>query len=273
LTIKYYYRLFITEVHYGVAVSIFGAILNEGKHVIDRIALALLKYSESKLLLTKTSEEFLSVLHVETLAIVNLESLIKLAFSFDLPETGKDNSNKMKGSGMHIIYYRPTIEGESNILSSDKFDMVWSFLPNKYKIKDAKLVFSSIKHGRNFTNFFMECEDITPTVLLIKTSTAIFGAFVTASWRRSSKAFYGTRESFVFTLEPKRTAYKWKENDLLMDSKPDYFAIGGPSQAIWVNTDFIIRSYYCQTFDSLPLFGTVQATEQNISVLEVYSFD
>lgn len=60
-------------------------------------------------------------------------------------------------------------------------------------------------------------------LILIK----IFGGFASQSWSIQSR-YYGTGESFLFTLKPKSQIYKWtKKNSFFMYSTSSFISFGG----------------------------------------------
>ena len=52
--------------------------------------------------------------------------------------------------------------------------------------------------------------------VLKDTGGAVFGAFVTDTWRRRSNAYYGNGTTFLFTLAPNYAIYPWTQTN-------DYF--------------------------------------------------
>jgi hypothetical protein len=64
--------------------------------------------------------------------------------------------------------------------------------------------------------------------LCLRSELQIFGAFVSSSWEKGNKSYYGDGETFVFSLKPTSRVYNWtKSNDLFMLTKDDVIAIGG----------------------------------------------
>lgn len=65
----------------------------------------------------------------------------------------------------------PHCDIPSEIISDEKFETLWEWLPNVCKILDPKLVFSCSKHGYSLSYLYKKCEQYEdePMIILIKT--------------------------------------------------------------------------------------------------------
>lgn len=75
-------------------------------------------------------------------------------------------------------------------------------------------------------------------MLLFNQSIKIFGAFCAGMWneRKQKKLYFGTGETFLFTLAPQKKQYKWVANkyekltgsqELFMRADSNKLVIGG----------------------------------------------
>lgn len=108
---------------------------------------------------------------------------------------------------------------------------LYKFIPPIYRIQNCKLLFSTSLHGVSLNSFYSRSEDVHPTLLVVKdTSDYIFGAFVTGEWHNDS-GFYGTGESFLWTLSPEVHVYKWtSSNDYFQFSDLSQISLGSGSK-------------------------------------------
>ncbi|XP_049879997.1 MTOR-associated protein MEAK7 isoform X2 [Pectinophora gossypiella] len=129
----------------------------------------------------------------------------------------------------------------------DLAHIVWlnSNLPRQHQHK-WRFLFSSHIHGESFSTMAGRIQDVGPSLVIIEDNAGyIFGGYASQPWTLSPN-FYGTDESFLFTLAPKMRVYpatsyndhyqymnfqtKTLPNGLMMGGQFDF---GG----IWVNAD------------------------------------
>lgn len=171
---------------------------------------------------------------------------------------------------------------------------LYKFIPPIYRIQNCKLLFSTSLHGVSLNSFYSRSEDVHPTLLVVKdTSDHIFGAFVTGDWRNNS-SFYGTGESFLWTLSPEVHVYKWtSSNDYFQFSDSTQIALGSGSKkrhehyltektpenddnhftkdhGLWIGSDFSVgTSQVCDTYFNRCL---ASSPEFRISCVELWGF-
>eukprot|EP01125_Pyxidicula_operculata_P011424 TRINITY_DN3744_c0_g2_i1.p1 TRINITY_DN3744_c0_g2~~TRINITY_DN3744_c0_g2_i1.p1 ORF type:complete len:445 (+),score=105.16 TRINITY_DN3744_c0_g2_i1:489-1823(+) len=117
---------------------------------------------------------------------------------------------------------------KSSLISPELFPKIRDSVPIRYRDYNWECLFSTSKDGISFTTFFSQLEDKSPTVIVIEdTDGYIFGGFATEPWE-VKEGFYGTGESFVFTLKPKFSKYKWTQaNDFFMRATKEGIGMGG----------------------------------------------
>ncbi|XP_048584655.1 TBC1 domain family member 24 isoform X3 [Nematostella vectensis] len=156
----------------------------------------------------------------------------------------------------------------TDMLTDKQWERLANWLPDRARIKRPVCVFTTEKYGYSLRTFYQRCQEEEETILLIKTTTGdIFGAFCTSPWLERLEGpkdltYFGTGESFVFTLSPEATKYDWSGIEQNQESK-DYFMAGndnclliggGGENSIWINGDFSHgRSGRSQTYDNEPL--------------------
>ena len=67
--------------------------------------------------------------------------------------------------------YLPHLETPSEIIGDEKFETLWEWFDNVYKILDPKLIFSCSKHGYSLSHLYKKCEEYSdqPMLMIIKT--------------------------------------------------------------------------------------------------------
>ncbi|GAU95557.1 hypothetical protein RvY_07156-2 [Ramazzottius varieornatus] len=111
------------------------------------------------------------------------------------------------------VYINTYLRG-GQILSDDRFEAVWYFLPARYQIGHAVLAFETEEHGISITTFYDKLKAFPASILVIRTTNEeVFGAFCSEDWekRRERKDFdfFGTGETFVFSFSPRSRIYPW----------------------------------------------------------------
>ena len=208
--------------------------------------------------------------------------LMKVSFSIDFLRsdfTKLEKKNKRRVLNLsepHFVYYRPKIIQSSMIIPDEEFEIIWSFLVDRYRILDPKLVYYSGNDGFSLKTVLNKCEGKKPTLVLIKTNkNAVFGAFVSEEWNKDPFKYFGNSESFVFSLHPNEAKYGWQKGN------PTYFAMltettlsfgHGNGCAIWLDSELLNgRTEHCDTFKNEPLHGE-QNTSFQCAAIEIYTF-
>jgi hypothetical protein len=116
----------------------------------------------------------------------------------------------------------------SDILESDRIKLLHKFLPHRNRIQNLELLFTTNNDGRSLRTYFLKAMDRSPTLLVVKdTQGYIFGYFSTEPWRVHS-SYYGTGESFLWSLSPEFHVYKWTtSNDYFQYSNNESIFMGG----------------------------------------------
>ncbi|XP_073987003.1 GTPase-activating protein skywalker isoform X2 [Rhodnius prolixus] len=178
----------------------------------------------------------------------------------------------------------------SRILDRQDLFTLWSWLPVRITMYQPILLYTTEEHGCSLTTFYFRVEKHAPTLLMIKTcNNEVFGAYCSSKWnernqkdeRGNRMAYFGTGETFLFSLYPERAKYPWVGMDvnsvnhsaeLFMAADTKMVTIGGgDGQAIWMDENIRYgKTDRCLTFNNPPLCS---GRDFEIRVLEVYGFD
>ncbi|XP_063358984.1 GTPase-activating protein skywalker [Cydia amplana] len=181
---------------------------------------------------------------------------------------------------------------KSQISDQSELFTLWSWLPVRITMYQPVLLYTTEEHGCSLTTFYVRVEHHEPTLLMIKTcNNEVFGAYCSTRWfernqkdeRGNRQAYFGTGETFLFSLYPERAKYPWvgcnndnKEtvahgSELFMAADSRMITIGGgDGQAIWMDENIRFgKTDRCSTFNNPPL---CPSGDFEIRVLEVYGF-
>ncbi|XP_037033830.1 GTPase-activating protein skywalker isoform X4 [Bradysia coprophila] len=179
---------------------------------------------------------------------------------------------------------------KSQIVDQDNLFTLWSWLPVRITMYQPVLLYTTEEHGCSLTTFYVRVEMHEPTLLMIKTcNNEVFGAYCSSRWfernlkddKGHRQAYFGTGETFLFSLYPERARYPWvgiegdkglgHGSELFMAADSKMITIGGgEGQAIWMDENIRYgKTDRCQTFNNPPL---CPSGDFEIRVLEVYGF-
>lgn len=209
-----------------------------------------------------------------------------------LSEIAGVNSSSVSGtrsSNTHQIY-NPMImirEFATTTASHSDFAYLWSLIPNRLTGFQPERVYSSNIHGHRLRTLYNHCEFYENCFIIIRNELdEIFGAFCSTSLatRSQIRTWFGTGESFLFTLKPQRQVFKWIGYQKFDQSqtKPyeDYFIhandqclqFGGSQNAldIGLNIDHELtegQTKQCDTFANKPL-----SANESFQIIEIEVF-
>ncbi|KAL9923101.1 GTPase-activating protein skywalker isoform X1 [Glossina fuscipes] len=167
---------------------------------------------------------------------------------------------------------------------------LWSWLPVRITMYQPVLLYTTEEHGCSLTTFYVRVEQHEPTLMMIKTcNNEVFGAYCSSRWfernikddKGQRQAYFGTGETFLFSLYPERAKYPWvgiaadkdlgHSSELFMAADAKMITIGGgEGQAIWMDENIRFgKTDSCKTFNNPPL---CPSGDFEIRVLEVYGF-
>ncbi|XP_059618195.1 GTPase-activating protein skywalker isoform X2 [Phlebotomus argentipes] len=179
---------------------------------------------------------------------------------------------------------------KSQVLDQEDLFTLWSWLPVRITMYQPVLLYTTEEHGCSLTTFYVRVEQHEPTLLMIKTcNNEVFGAYCSSRWfernvkddKGQKQAYFGTGETFLFSLYPERSKYPWvgidgdtkhgHGSELFMAADAKMITIGGgEGQAIWMDENIRYgKTDKCMTFNNPPL---CPSGDFEIRVLEVYGF-
>lgn len=179
----------------------------------------------------------------------------------------------------HNIFYYPKLEGNSSILETYHLERIWSWLPSRYKIRNAEVAFSSEKDGYSLITFYQKANNVNgPSILVIKTDKgAIFGVYCSTKWQDNGEEYYGDGESFLFTLvdsegKEHEKMYDWHSyySRLFIRSDKKHISVG--TNGLWLDKEMLFgSSSTSDTFRNEPLHGEKHSSFK-IVCIELLSF-
>lgn len=168
----------------------------------------------------------------------------------------------------------PELEGESEVLLLQDIHNINSCLPPRITGCNWRLVFTTSRDGFSLGSLFRKCQGLVgPTLLAIEDTTgAAFGALLSDP-PRLEEHFYGTGESFLFSVRPGYRVYNWSgENLLFIQGSHENLVIGAGEGHFGIFIDGNLyqgRSQSCLTYKNQPLAPTGDFI---IKSLECWSF-
>lgn len=151
----------------------------------------------------------------------------------------------------------PELNNPSTLLKEEHLKGLMAAVPKRLRQANWTLLYGTAIHGFSLKSLFRRAANFAPSILIIKDAAEhIFGAYCSEAWKVAPR-FYGTGESFVFELEPRRLYYPWKRkhksrNDYFMYGSQDSIGIGGSGHfALWLDGDLLYgHSGVSDTFGS-----------------------
>jgi hypothetical protein len=115
---------------------------------------------------------------------------------------GKTDSDSYLVDINTIAKTMPLCDQKSLIIIDDVYwQYIWTWIPQKYRSQDVKLIFSNEQDGSNLSMLYSNCKSNPPHIMLIQTTKGdLFGAFLTDSWENNKPgSFFGNGDSnFIF---------------------------------------------------------------------------
>lgn len=108
-------------------------------------------------------------------------------------------------------------------------------------------------------------------LLVLDSSGHVFGGYASSSWHISSH-YFGTGESFLFSIHPKFNAYHWSGNNShFLLGAPDSLGFGGGGNfGLWLDESFEYGSSgRSQTYGNEPLASSL---DFRVVAVEIWGF-
>ncbi|KAG0726689.1 TBC1 domain family member 24 [Chionoecetes opilio] len=213
-----------------------------------------------------------------------------MSHTLTIKEGSRSPAPRVRAMGQY-----PINNVKSVIISKDELLTLWSWLPMRMTMYQPTLIYTTEEHGCSLTTFFQRVEKYEPTLLCIRTmDDSVFGAYCSTAWAQRHckdefgnwQTYFGTGESFLFSLRPTIAKYQWvgisRQQDDVPLSKVEHCAElfmhadnnmitigGGNGQGIMLDHELRFgKTEPCQTFDNPPLAPNA---DFEVKVIEVYS--
>ncbi|XP_044267934.1 GTPase-activating protein skywalker isoform X2 [Tribolium madens] len=236
------------------------------------------------------SSAYISRVFIRTEMVLKSKNVINGSRQLVRSRSSENLPNSQSQNNIQMVSHTLTIrERMSEEMYNEMLLTLWSWLPVRITMYQPILLYTTEEHGCSLTTFYVRVEHHEPTLLMIKTcNNEVFGAYCSSRWgernqkddRGNRQAYFGTGETFLFSLYPERAKYQWVgiEGDkvghgaeLFMAADAKMITIGGgEGQAIWMDENIRFgKTDRCQTFNNPPL---CPSGDFEIRVLEVYGF-
>ena len=187
-------------------------------------------------------------------------------------------------NSMPIIMIR---EFDTTTASHSDFAYLWSFIPSRLTDFQPERIYSSNIHGRRLRTLYDHVEYHEYCLIIIRNEhQQIFGAFCAGQLANRSKtrSWFGTGESFLFTLKPERQVFKWvgyhsstrgatkAHEDYFIYADDERLQMGGSLEPL--NIGLMIKqdlnegsTHTCDTYASQPL-----SISEDFQIMEIEVF-
>ncbi|KAI3382632.1 hypothetical protein SNEBB_005376 [Seison nebaliae] len=103
------------------------------------------------------------------------------------------------------------------MLNANELRRIWEYIPSRNQVRTPYIAFSMAEHGTSLQTLHKLVDELSSNILLIKTTDEqVIGAYSSVEWtcaKRSELPYFGTGETFVFTLRPKTNFHEWSEDN------------------------------------------------------------
>jgi len=224
-------RCLFNALPFSYMVVLFDMYLLEGYKALYRVSLAILRYyRKSGISNAENVIESVFDFVKEIDGKVPKDVFFNKAFKFKLPSskdifklhatmlevckkdikfstTNIKNKTRNPWNYLHLVK-----EVKSEIVDESLMSSLYCWIPEQYALNKPQLLFSTKDHGFFMHTFFSCVDEYSKTIILVKTTEgSIFGAFCSEAWdkRHMTQGYFGTGESFVFTLLPNSKIFRW----------------------------------------------------------------
>ncbi|KAM3864736.1 TBC1 domain family member 24-like [Diretmus argenteus] len=219
------------DLPFTYAIRVLDVYLLEGYKVLYRVALALLSlYKVSVSSRVADVEDFRRDMksfvqnvarHCTAENLLERAVMIQMATRRELNLLFNANKDSLMQKGVSIHQKRQSVQTvdfstfSSSVVTGTEMRVVWAWVPERFALFSPVMLFSTTKHGRSLASFYSHVEGHEPAVLILKTvDEEVCGAFLSTDLIERKKhdseelTYFGTGESFVFTLRPSMERYQ-----------------------------------------------------------------
>ncbi|XP_056136824.1 TBC1 domain family member 24-like [Lampris incognitus] len=219
------------DLPFTFAIRVLDVYLLEGYKVLYRVALALLSlYKVSVSSRVADVEDFRRDMKnfVENIArhctvekLLERAFMIQMATRSDLNLLFNANKDSLMQKGVSIHQKRQSVQTvnfsnfSSSVVTGTEMRVVWAWIPERFALFSPIRLFSTNEHGRSLVSLYSHVEGHEPALLILKTvDEEVCGAFLSTDvierkqHESEGLTYFGTGESFVFTLRPSMERYQ-----------------------------------------------------------------
>uniref|UniRef100_UPI003AB0EBEF TBC1 domain family member 24-like n=1 Tax=Centroberyx gerrardi TaxID=166262 RepID=UPI003AB0EBEF len=219
------------DLPFTYAIRVLDVYLSEGYKVLYRVALALLSlYKVSVSSRVSDVEDFRRDMksfvqnvarHCTAEKLLERAFIIQMATRRELNLLFNANKSSLMQKGVNIHQKRQSVQTvdfstfSSSVVTGTEMRVVWAWIPERFALFSPIRLFSTAEHGRSLASFYSHVEGHEPAVLILKTmDEEVCGAFLSTDMIERRKhdseglTYFGTGESFVFTLRPSMERYQ-----------------------------------------------------------------
>lgn len=175
---RWFHRFFIADLPIYCVIRMFSGYLNEGLHVLYKVGLALLKTYKKQLLETTTAESFVDILRQYSGQLVDVDHFMKSVWSYSVSSYIKKSNVKSHAKAHMIVQnmpkrktsfcYRPKILKPSQIFETLDWELIYDWIPVRFRIRDPSLLFSFTHDGRSLEHLYRKVGKTDPTIVFIE---------------------------------------------------------------------------------------------------------
>jgi hypothetical protein len=178
-------------------------------------------------------------------------------------------------------------EFDTTTASHSDFAYLWSLIPSRFSDFQPERIYSSNIHGRRLRTLYDHVEYHEYCLIIIRNENQeVFGGFCSGQLanRTKTRTWFGTGESFLFTIKPERQVFKWAGylpatngntkayEDYFIYANDERIQIGGSKEPL--NIGLSIQqdlnegsTKQCDTYASKPL-----SSIENFQIMEIEVF-
>ena len=201
----------------------------EGVKSFYRLIYAIEKITKDSLININNPDKIIQQVRELCMSLEDINDLFEIGYSFNLNRYNNKYENQVdvniKQNKKNNIYYLPTINSDSLILSQKQIIHLWEFIPLDFKLCDISIIYTF-----NRNNPVCKLEDVINALqnkyksninilFLIKTvDNEIFGFLIDENIKNTEDKFIKPNKSFLVGIEPDFKIYQINEkiNDVLL---------------------------------------------------------
>lgn len=284
------YSLFIEILPSEIVLRIFDCYLVEGYKIILRFAIAHLLIRQDMILNCKAGDELNRAMLSPREQVETVEAYFSEAMCvrFDRSIVQRYRIRRRKHSlddftvqERRVVFERliPEINQTSILVNDEYLRYIWSSIPKRMTLLNLELAYASARDGRHLINVMRACAKAEPLLLVIVTESGkILGVYVSKALTLEHGAkFYGTGETFIFSLCPQPAKYDGAPtsgNQMFICVTDQFMAFGlGKEFGLWI--DKYVTQVFCSsstTFNNPTLLNPSSPEDLRIREMEIFRF-